>query len=118
MQIRAELVDDASLRERRPLQIETLVMRELLGIAAVRIDGPKIHGAIAIAREIDAAVPPHGVFAGSGEIGGEGNRFRACGKLPEILRGAALVALRFAALERTAGEEQRAAIGIVDALRG
>src|ERR1700722_14195687 len=89
----------------------------LAKILAVFVHGPEIHGAIPIAQEMDAAVPPHRLLAGARKIRGERLGFFASGELPDVLSGTALVAFGGASLRRLAREEQRPATRVVTALR-
>src|SRR5258708_1306056 len=116
-QICTKLINDAAVGQRGGLYIPAFVMRVLFDIAAILIHGPQVHSAVAITHKIDTVVPPPSAFAGSGVIGSEGNRFRAGREFPNILRGAALIALGLAALKIEAREEERAPLRIVGALR-
>ena len=117
MNVGAELVGDTAVVEGGAGGVPAGVERVLFRIASVRFHGPEVDGAVAVGEEVDAAAPPHGVLAGSGEVGGERRGFRvAVGKPPKVLGGAALVALGVAALEGQAREEQRLAGFVVGAV--
>ena len=108
MNVGAELVGDAAVVEGGAGGVPAGVERVLFRIASVRFHGPEVDGAVAVGEEVDAAMPPHGVLAGSREVGGEGRGLRvAVGELPDVLGGAAPVALGVAALEGQAREKQR-----------
>src|SRR5262249_15322929 len=66
----AELVDDPAVPERRVGYVPARMPRELLERAAVRIHRPKVHGAVAVRREVDPALPPHWGFARTRVAGG------------------------------------------------
>src|SRR5579872_2931907 len=93
------------------------MLRMLAEVLAGLIHGPEVYGAVAVAEEIDTAVPAHGILAGSVEIARDWHGFLAVRILPEILCGAALVALGVAALKIHTSKEQRAALA-EGALRG
>ncbi len=107
----AALVGDPAVRQRRRLHLVVAMFRMLRRRAAPFVHRPEVHDAVAIAREVDAALPEHGCLAGAGVVGGQRRRLPAGGReSPEVLGRAALVTSRVAALERQAREDDRAGL--------
>src|SRR5215471_6767358 len=77
---------------------------------------PQVHYAITVAQEIDSVIPPHGVLAGAFIVGGQRNRLASRGKAPQVLGGAALVALGGAPLCRLPRKEQSAPARVIASL--
>src|SRR5207237_724036 len=79
------------LRRRRDFHVASLVLRVLLQPLAVLVHRPQVHGAVAVRKKINAAVPPHRILARAGILRGQRRGFLAFRVLPEVLRGAAFV---------------------------
>ena len=104
--IGAILIGDAAAVKTGVLYAEVGVLRELAQVGAVGLHRPQIHRSVAVAGEIDATLRPHRPTARPGEIRGErGGLDLARGVAPQVLRGAALVTFRVAALRGEAGEK-------------
>ncbi len=111
-QVGPQLVDDPAVRERSLVRIPPLVVRVLAQVVAVLVHRPDVHGAVAVAQEVDAPAPPHRRLARARVVAGERHRFRRPLRvLPHALGGSAPVALRVAALEREPREEEGAPVG-------
>ena len=114
-----ELVGDAARVEARGAGVEALVGRVLLESAALEVHGPDVHGAVAVAQEIDPALPDHRVLARAGVVRGEGRGLVGPERVgPQVLGRAALVALGVAALEGETGEVERLARGVERSVGG
>ncbi len=117
MNIGAELVGDAAAVQRGAGGVPAGVVRVLFEIAAVGFHRPEVHCAVAVAEEINAALPRHRRLACARIVGGERDCFGvAVGIFPEVLRSAAFVAFGMAALKRQAREEERLARIVVNAV--
>ncbi len=81
-------------------------MALLFDAVSVGVHGVDVHDAVAIAEEVDAAVPEHRLGRSAGVVGCEGNGFGFSVELPDALGSAALVALGFAWLLEPAGKEE------------
>jgi len=110
--VRAELVGDPSVGDRRGQHVPPRVARVLLQVAPRSVHRPDIHGAVAVGGEVDASLKDHRRAAGSGEIGGEvhGFVFLFAGPGPNGLGRSSLVALGLAPLRREAREVNAAAV--------
>src|SRR5438105_13820620 len=87
--------------------VEVGVMRVLAYVLAARVHRPEVHGAVAIAREVDASLPHHRRSARAVIVGGPGlSVFRVWREAPDVLCGAAAIAFRVAALPREPCEVQ------------
>ena len=75
---------------------------------------PEVHRAVAIAQEVDPALPQHRRLAGARIVGRERNGFfRAEGERPQVLRRAAAIALGVAALKRQSREDEARAARVI-----
>ena len=118
-EIGAVLVNDATAAEAGIFDAEVGVLRVLAEIGTVGQHRPEVHRAVPVAGEVETAGGPERPAAGAGVAGGERRGGGvAGGEAPEVLRGAAFVALEMAALRREAGEEERLAGVVVGALVG
>ena len=103
-----QLVDDAARAggvEARAHDVEADVPGVLLDVLAVGRHGPDVHVVVAVGEEVDAALKPQGALAGAGVVAGEVDGLGlAFLEVPELLDGAALVALGEAAVEGDADE--------------
>ena len=75
-QVGHELVGDPSGVEAGRAGVEALVEGVLLEPAALEVHRPDVHGAVAVAQEVDPVLPDHRVLARAGVIRGQGRRPR------------------------------------------
>ena len=109
--VRAILVRDAAVGERRTLRVIVFVPRVLLQILALGRHRPDVHYTVAIAQEVHAPLPEHRVLRRARIILGQRHGLRAGRPFPQALHFPALVALGRTALERQPREDHRFAIG-------
>ncbi len=117
VEVGAELVDDAPVGKRRGRHVPSLGVGQLAQGLAGLVHRPQVHRAVAVAGEVDAALPDHRRHARARVVAGQGDRLLgAYRELPDLLRHAAAVALGVAPLKRQPGEEQCATGGVVGAV--
>ena len=114
-----ELVSDPSRIEAGGAGVESFVEGVLLEPAALEVHRPDVHGAVAIAQEVDPALPDHGVLARAGVVGRQGGGLVGADRVrPEVLGRAAFIPFGVTALERKPREIERPACRIERSVRG
>ena len=112
MQVGPQLVRHAVAVDRAAADVEVGVAGVLLQVGAVQLHRPQVHAAAAIAGEHHAITPRQRASAGAVVVGGARRRLRG-GRIgrgqreaPQLLCGAALVAVGVTALELQAREHE------------
>ncbi|MCS0661192.1 hypothetical protein, partial [Massilia terrae] len=117
VQVCAELVDDASVAERRAAHVPVLVLGELFAVAAVRVGRPQVVAAGGVADEVEAALPPHRAAVVAGVVREQQFGFALGAQLetPQLGVGAAAVVLHVVAGHGEAhAREVDGAAGVVE----
>ncbi len=132
-QIGSQLVDNPTLRQRRPQHVKASVTSQLLRLArrlaSTRVSTntlhhPQVDRPVAIRRKVDSIVPGHRFAAGPGIIGRQRHCLGTIGPFacyfesPDRLGRSALVPLRAAALLGQTGKEHRLPIDTPIGLAG